>query len=100
MHEDGCAQRAAGAEEELATVGGSLRVPLCRCPVKWRNLQANPKISLVVDDLASVTPWKPRFVEIHGTAELLTSSDALGPGFSPEAIRIHPNTVHSWGLDD
>ncbi|MFE4956853.1 PPOX class F420-dependent oxidoreductase [Streptomyces sp. NPDC056653] len=66
---------------------------------RWRNLQANPKISLVVDDLASVTPWKPRFVEIRGTAELLTSSDALGPGFSPEVIRIHPHAVHSWGLD-
>ncbi|MFE4454869.1 PPOX class F420-dependent oxidoreductase [Streptomyces sp. NPDC056796] len=67
---------------------------------KWRNLRANPRISLVVDDLASVDPWKPRFVEIRGTAELLTGSDALGPGFSPEVIRIHPHAVHSWGVDD
>jgi pyridoxamine 5'-phosphate oxidase family protein len=67
---------------------------------KWRNLQVNSKIALVVDDLASVDPWRPRFVEIRGTAELLTGSAALGPGFSPEVIRIHPHTIHSWGLDD
>ncbi len=67
---------------------------------KWRNLRTNPKIALVVDDLVSVSPWKPRFVEIRGTAELLTGADALGPGLSPEVIRIHPHTIHSWGLDD
>lgn len=67
---------------------------------KWRNLQSNPKIALVVDDIVSVRPWKVRFVDIRGTAELLTESDALGPGFSPEVIRIHPKKIHSMGLDE
>jgi pyridoxamine 5'-phosphate oxidase family protein len=67
---------------------------------KWRNLRANPRIALVVDDIASVRPWKVRFVEIRGTAELLTDSRALGPGFAPEVIRIHPEKILSHGLDD
>nr|BFE60815.1 PPOX class F420-dependent oxidoreductase [Dactylosporangium thailandense] len=62
---------------------------------KWRNLRANPKIAFVVDDLASVRPWRPRMVEIRGTAELLEGPHDLGSHFSPEVIRIHPDKVHS-----
>lgn len=67
---------------------------------KWRNLLANPKLALVVDDLVSVQPWKVRGVEIRGEAELLTGPHDLGPHFSEELIRIHPRWIHSWGLDD
>jgi pyridoxamine 5'-phosphate oxidase family protein len=66
---------------------------------KWRNLTANPRLAFVVDDLASVRPWRPRMVEIRGTAELLTDTAALGPGFSHEVIRVHPERIHSFGLD-
>ncbi|MFJ3586876.1 PPOX class F420-dependent oxidoreductase [Streptomyces sp. NPDC090127] len=65
---------------------------------KWRNLGANPKVALVVDDLASVRPWRVRGVEIRGVAELLVGPHELGPHFSEEVIRIHPRRVHSWGL--
>ena len=37
---------------------------------KWRDLQANPKIAFVVDDLASTDPWTPRGIVIRGSAEL------------------------------
>ncbi|WP_156725410.1 PPOX class F420-dependent oxidoreductase [Streptomyces apocyni] len=67
---------------------------------KWRNLQHNPKVALVVDDLASVTPWHVRGVDIRGEAELLTGPNDLGPHFSDEVIRIHPKRIHSWGLED
>ncbi|MDT0380440.1 PPOX class F420-dependent oxidoreductase [Streptomyces sp. DSM 42041] len=67
---------------------------------KWRNLLRNPKLSLVVDDLVSVRPWRVRGVEIRGEAELLTGPHELGPFFSDEVIRIHPRWVHSWGLED
>ncbi|MFC4063548.1 PPOX class F420-dependent oxidoreductase [Actinoplanes subglobosus] len=60
---------------------------------KWRNLQSNPRIALVVDDLASVRPWRPRMIEIRGTAELLVGPHELGPHFSAEVIRIHPEKV-------
>nr|WP_240929370.1 hypothetical protein [Streptomyces coryli] len=60
---------------------------------QWRNL-------LVVDDLASVRPWKPRGVEIRGEAELLTGPHTLGPHFSEEVIRIRPEWVYSWRLEE
>ncbi|MFZ3560593.1 PPOX class F420-dependent oxidoreductase [Streptomyces sp. BH055] len=67
---------------------------------KWRNLESNPNVSLVVDDLVSVTPWRVRGVDIRGEAELLVGPHALGPHMSEEVIRIHPRKVHSWGLEE
>ncbi|MFJ3204808.1 PPOX class F420-dependent oxidoreductase [Streptomyces sp. NPDC086989] len=67
---------------------------------KWRNLQGNPRLSLVVDDLVSTRPWKVRGVEIRGRATLEVGPHALGPHFSPEVIRIHPERVFAWGLDE
>ncbi|MEO3974352.1 PPOX class F420-dependent oxidoreductase [Streptomyces sp. CAU 1734] len=66
---------------------------------KWRNLRANPKVALVVDDVVSVRPWRVRGVEIRGAAELLTGPHELGAHFSEELIRIHPRKIHSWGLE-
>ncbi|OEU92339.1 pyridoxamine 5'-phosphate oxidase [Streptomyces abyssalis] len=66
---------------------------------RWRNLHANPRLSLVVDDLVSVDPWTVCGVEIRGEAELLTGPHDLAPGMSDELIRVHPRWVHSWGLD-
>lgn len=67
---------------------------------KWRNLQKNPKVALVVDDLASERPWRVRGIEIRGDAELLTGPHELGPHFSEEVIRIHPRWVRGWGLEE
>ncbi|WP_406275278.1 PPOX class F420-dependent oxidoreductase [Streptomyces sp. NBC_00191] len=66
---------------------------------KWRNLQANPKVALVVDDIVSLRPWRVRGVDIRGDAELVTGPHELGPHFSEELIRIHPKKIHSWGLE-
>lgn len=66
---------------------------------KFRNVQGNPRVSLVVDDLASVRPWHVRGVEIRGRAEALTDWQAPYAGYSREAIRIHAARVISWGLD-
>lgn len=67
---------------------------------RWRNLQTNPLLALVVDDLVSVQPWKVRGVEIRGEAELLTGPHDLAPGLSDELIHLRPRWVHSWGLED
>ncbi|WP_107470589.1 PPOX class F420-dependent oxidoreductase [Streptomyces sp. ERV7] len=67
---------------------------------KWRNLLANPRLALVVDDVVSVRPWRVRGVEIRGEAELLSGPHELGPHFSEELIRVHPAKIHSWGLDE
>lgn len=64
---------------------------------KFRNVQANPKVGFVVDDV--LPPWKPRCVQVRGTAEALLS--ATWPDGSPRdaIIRITPEKVVSWGLD-
>lgn len=66
---------------------------------KFRNVQGHAAVALVVDDLASVSPWHVRGVEIRGDAEALVDSDPPRPGMSREVIRIHPRRVISWGLD-
>lgn len=67
---------------------------------KWRDLTVNPKVAFVVDDLASVDPWRPRGIEIRGRAELHASGgDRLGGGFGGAWLRIHPERIAAWGLD-
>ncbi|MEW2356625.1 PPOX class F420-dependent oxidoreductase [Spirillospora sp. NPDC029432] len=65
---------------------------------KFRNVQGNDQVSLVIDDLMSVRPWRVRGIEIRGRAEALTGQDTPA-GVSPEVIRIHPRAVFAWGLD-
>lgn len=60
--------------------------------VRYRNLLANPRASIVIDDLASVDPWSPRGVKVRGAAAL-----EEGPGGL--RIRITPETVWSWSLN-
>jgi pyridoxamine 5'-phosphate oxidase family protein len=66
---------------------------------KWRNIAANPHVSLVVDDVASIDPWKVRGVEIRGVAEQVVGPHAYGRQMSEELIRIRPYKIISWGLD-
>lgn len=48
---------------------------------KYRNvLDGNTKVALIVDDLASVQPWRPRGIKIHGAAEVVERSGHFGPG--------------------
>lgn len=63
---------------------------------KFRNAEANPHVTLVVDDV--LPPWRPRAVMVAGDAEALT--EATGAGGEPigPIIRIHPVEVVSWGL--
>jgi pyridoxamine 5'-phosphate oxidase family protein len=66
---------------------------------KYRDVQRNPRVAFLVDDLASVNPWRPQGIEIRGEAEILPSGgEALGPGFAPEMFRIRPRRVVSWGI--
>lgn len=60
---------------------------------KFRNVQANPRAAMVVDDMASTDPWRPRAVTIEGPAEAIAASDGQGA-----LIRLIPDKVVSWGL--
>jgi pyridoxamine 5'-phosphate oxidase family protein len=66
---------------------------------KYQDVQRNPRVAFIVDDLASVDPWRPRGIEVRGEAEVLRSGgEALGPGFAPEMFRICPRRIVSWGI--
>jgi pyridoxamine 5'-phosphate oxidase family protein len=67
---------------------------------KWRDVQKNSKVAIVIDDIASVQPWKVRGIEVRGTAEILMDGgQEIIPGFDPEMFRITPKRVVSWGIN-
>jgi pyridoxamine 5'-phosphate oxidase family protein len=58
---------------------------------KFRDVARTGRAAIVIDDLASVDPWRPRAVEVRGRAEAIRDPQPL--------IRIHPERVVSWGLE-
>ena len=82
---------------ELGTIDvGGLRVSDTK---KYRDVQANGWAAIVVDDLVSTNPWRPRMLEIRGRAEAVPSGgEHLGPPFGESFIRIYPDKVNSFGL--
>lgn len=67
---------------------------------KFRDVQHNPRVAFVVDDVVSVTPWRVHGLEIRGEAEILeTGGQSVVPFFDAQMFRIHPTRVVSWGLD-
>jgi pyridoxamine 5'-phosphate oxidase family protein len=73
---------------------------------KFRNVADNGRVAFVVDDLASVNPWRPRGLEIRGHAEAIAdpTDSAYGAdtpaGFDGAIIRIHPQRLFSYGVND
>ena len=62
---------------------------------RTKNVAAgNDKVALVIDDLASVDPWAPRFLRIYGTAELVDREGANGPA---KILKITPTM--SWSMN-
>lgn len=57
---------------------------------KFRDVARTGRAAIVIDDVRP--PWRPRGIEIRGRAEAID-------GASP-CIRIHPERVVAWGLDD
>ena len=72
---------------------------------KFRNVAANGQAAFVVDDIASLQPWRVRCVEIRGHAEAIAAptDSAYGTspgGFDGAIIRIHPERVISFGISE
>ncbi len=64
---------------------------------KYKNVKnGNNKVSLVIDDLVSVDPWKPRMIRIYGTAEVEDHSGMFGPG---KYLKIKPKVSWSFGIE-
>jgi pyridoxamine 5'-phosphate oxidase family protein len=69
---------------------------------KYKNVQKNPKVALVIDDLNSVNPWEPRGIRVYGTADVVTrQSGYMQQTDHPSAtyIRIKPLKKWSWGVE-
>ncbi len=64
--------------------------------LKYKNVQVNPKVSLVIDDLETGHQWKPRGIKIRGIADLTTREGYAGSG---TYIRINPEVKRSWGIE-
>jgi pyridoxamine 5'-phosphate oxidase family protein len=79
-----------GVDGDVVVVGG-LDLTKTR---KYYNVKATGRASVAVDDLASTDPWRPRLVKVTGSADIGTD-DRGKP-----TIRIHPETVWSFGLGD
>ena len=64
---------------------------------KYKNVRAgNTKVALLIDDLESIRPWKPRGIRIYGHAEFVERDGQFGPGIY---LRIIPDVSWSWNLE-
>ncbi|MEI6700741.1 MAG: PPOX class F420-dependent oxidoreductase [Actinomycetota bacterium] len=61
--------------------------------VRFRNIEKNPRATVVIDDLAAVNPWSPRGIKVIGSAAIETAEGQ--PRF-----RISPEVIISWGIND
>ena len=68
---------------------------------KFRDIRANPRVAIVIDDIVSTSPWTPRGIEIRGRAELQDTggTEKFGPGWDGAWVRIVPERVISWGIE-
>jgi len=59
--------------------------------LKFRNIVGNPKVAIVVDDLVSVRPWRPRGVVVRGEAKVEENENGI-------YVKVTPLQKISWGL--
>lgn len=67
---------------------------------KFRNVADNGRVAFVVDDIASVQPWRVRCLEVRGTAEAIDTPADSETELDGAIIRIHPRRIISFGIDD
>jgi pyridoxamine 5'-phosphate oxidase family protein len=61
---------------------------------KYRNVAGGQeKVALVVDDLASIRPWRPRGLRVYGRADIVERNGFLG---RRPYLRITPTVTWSW----
>ena len=64
---------------------------------RYKNIKnGNTRVCLVIDDLESIDPWKPRAIKVHGTAEVVEHEGIFGKG---SYLRITPRVTVSWGIE-
>ena len=64
---------------------------------RYKNIKdGRTSIAMVIDDLESIDPWKPRGIKISGTAEVAERDGMFGKG---SYLRITPRISVSWGIE-
>jgi pyridoxamine 5'-phosphate oxidase family protein len=66
---------------------------------KYRNVQVNPIVAFVVDEVTEESMEGAHFLEIRGVAETTTGTHDLQGHLAPEIIRIHPRRIISFNVD-
>jgi pyridoxamine 5'-phosphate oxidase family protein len=57
---------------------------------KFRDVAHTGRAAIVIDDLESADPWRPRGIEVRGRAKAIKMPTPL--------IQIYPERIVSWGL--
>ena len=57
---------------------------------KFRDVARSGRAAIVIDDLETVDPWRPRGIEVRGRGEAIALPTPL--------IKVHPERIVSWGL--
>lgn len=58
---------------------------------KFRDVARSGRAAIVIDDLASTDPWRPRGIEVRGGGEAIALPTPM--------IRIHPERIVTWGIE-
>jgi pyridoxamine 5'-phosphate oxidase family protein len=69
---------------------------------KYRNVQKNDKVAIVIDDLKSIDPWDPSGIRIYSIADVVTRRGGYMENTdhsNPRYIRITPKKKWSWGVE-
>lgn len=87
------------ADADSIDIGG----PALTRSQKFRNVQADPRVSFVVDD-QSETPnplgQTGRGIEVRGEVEIVLLDPPLIEAFSNETLRIHPRRIITWNIEE
>jgi pyridoxamine 5'-phosphate oxidase family protein len=75
---------------------GSITQDILLKTIRYRNVRdGNKMAALVIDDLESVEPWRPRSIKVYGTLEVADHHGRMGPG---KYLRLIPKVSWSAGI--
>jgi pyridoxamine 5'-phosphate oxidase family protein len=80
---------------ETIDIGGHNMAP----SKKYRNVQHNPRVAVVIDDISQTDPPRIRCLEIRGHALAVPDPSATTARTSGPIIRVRPQRIISWGID-
>ena len=66
---------------------------------KYKNVQKNHRVALVIDDLKSLDPWEPRGIRIYGIADVVNRQGGyMQQTDHPSTVYIRIKPMNKWSL--